>query len=221
MRNPLHKLRSVGAKVAWIAAIVSGITVTLVSVSSGVRSYATLRQVLVESVTSQSLIVAINASAALAFGDREMAREALSALTVLEGIEHATLLDADGEVFATFSPGAGAGPVGELYPVGHWRVGEGYALVVPVSDRAGVHGRLQVNYSGARLSREALALALETLVLSIIAMLLAWFVANRLRSVLTAPVAELERATQRVRDTGDYGVRARRADAPTLAQTGH
>jgi signal transduction histidine kinase/ActR/RegA family two-component response regulator len=108
--------------------------------------------------------------------------------------------------------------VGELYPVGHWRVGEGYALVVPVSDRAGVHGRLQVNYSGARLSREALALALETLVLSIIAMLLAWFVANRLRSVLTAPVAELERATQRVRDTGDYGVRARRISQDELGR---
>lgn len=218
MRNPLHNLRSVGSKLAWIAAIVSGITVIVVSVSAGVRSYSSLRQVLVESVTSQSLIVAINSSAALAFGDSEMAREALSALTVVEGIEHATLVDADGEVFATFSPGGKAVPVGRLYPIGHWRAGDGYALVVPVSDRAGVHGRLQVTYSGTRLAREALAVALESLVLSIAAMLLAWLVVARLRPVLTAPVAELERATKRVRDTGDYSVRARRISRDELGR---
>lgn len=216
--NPLHKLRSVGAKVAWIAAIVSGITVTVVSVAAGVRSYSNLRQVLVESVTSQSLIVAINSGAALAFGDREMAREALSALSVLEGIEHATLVDAKGEVFATFSPRMDARAVDKLYPVGHWRAGDGFALVVPVTDRAGVHGRLQVNYSGARLTREALATALESVVLSVAAMLLAWFVATRLRPALTAPVAELERATRRVRETGDYSVRARRISQDELGR---
>lgn len=218
MRNPLHNLPTVGAKVIWIVAIISGVAVVALSVSSGIRSYTYLRQQMIQTITSQSLIVAMNSSAPLSFGDDEMAVVALSALRVVGDVRGATLVDSDNRVFAQFAPADRAAPATRLYPLGHWRNDDGYVLVVPVADEAGRHGRLQVNYSGARLTREALALALQSALLSLAAMLLAWLLARKLHPVLTAPVVELERITRRVRDTGDYSLRARRISSDELGR---
>jgi signal transduction histidine kinase/CheY-like chemotaxis protein len=210
--NPLHNLRTVRSKLVWIVAVISGIVVLAVSIAAAVRGYVHLKEQTVAAVTSQSLIVAVNSSAAMAFDDAEMAQAALSALRVVGEIERATLVDNDGRVFAAFPTVRDAGPVARLYPVGHWRDpdGEGYVLVVPVDDQAGVHGRLQVRYTGAALAREAWALALQSGVLTLLAIGLAWLLAWRLHPILTTPVLELERTARRVRDTGDYAVRAPR-----------
>ena len=218
MRQSFLDLRSVGAKVIWIVVIVSAVAVVAVSLSSGIPGCLHLRDQMVKTVTSQAMIVALNSSAPLSFGDQEMADEALSALKGVEGLEQASLIDGEGRVFASFQPDASAVPLRPLYPAGHWRDGAAYALVVPVADRAGAHGRLQVNYNAAQLRREAMVLALEVAVLSIGATLLAWLLASRLHPLLTAPVLELEQATQRVRDTGDTSVRAQRVSNDELGR---
>ncbi|HLM54050.1 MAG TPA: CHASE sensor domain-containing protein, partial [Pseudoxanthomonas sp.] len=148
MRSPLHELGSVGAKVTWIVVIVSAVAVIAVTVTSGIRGYLYLKQHSIEAVMSQSLIVAESSSAALSFRDREMAAGALAALKEVKGLQQASLIDAEGRVFSRYTPAAAgvAAASGALYPVGHWRNGDGHALVVPVSDRAGAHGRLQVDY---------------------------------------------------------------------------
>lgn len=216
MRNPFRRLRSVGAKVVWIVALISGAAVLAVTVSAGLRTYRQLRDQAVEAINAQALIVAVNTGAPLAFRDREMAGDALGAFRVVEGVRRATLLDAEGKIFAEFVPPGHVAPRGALLPVGRWRVDGDDVLVVPVADQAGLHGRLQVRFGNARLRREALSLALQTGLLSLGAILLALLLARRLHPVLTAPIVELERAARRVRDTGNYGVRVPRGSEDEL-----
>jgi signal transduction histidine kinase/ActR/RegA family two-component response regulator len=219
MRNPLQGLGSVGAKVTWIVAIVSAAAVLAVTLTSGVRGYLYLKEQSRETAMSQSLIVAESSSAALSFRDREMAAGALAALKVVKGLQQASLIDAQGVVFARYVPSSGLpASSGVLYPVGHWRNGSGYALVVPVTDRAGAHGRLQVNYVDSHLKAEALALALQAALLSLAGMLLALVLVRKLHPVLTAPIVELENTTRHVRDTGDYGARAQRVSNDELGR---
>ena len=218
MRSPLHELGSVGAKITWIVVIVSAAAVVAVTLTSGIRGYLYLKQHSIEAVMSQSLIVAESSSAALSFRDREMAAGALTALKEVKGLQQASLIDADGRVFSHYAPAAGVAASGALYPVGHWRNGDGYAVVVPVSDRAGAHGRLQVDYLDKHLRTEALALALQAALLSLAAVLLALILARKLHPALTAPIVELENTARHVRDTGDYSARARRVSNDELGR---
>jgi signal transduction histidine kinase/CheY-like chemotaxis protein len=216
MRNPLHRLGTVGAKIVWLVALISGTAALAVSVAAGIRGYTTYRQLLIESITAQSLIVASNASAPLSFGDSEMAGSALSALKVVPDVDNARLVDMHGQVLASFTAPGAPRPSAKLYPPGQWRVGRGFVLVVPVRDMAGAHGRLQVGFNGRRLASRALMLAVQTGVLSLGGVLLAILLARGLRRVVTTPVLELERVSRRVRDSGDYSLRAHRISSDEL-----
>ena len=211
-------MQSVGAKVIWIVTLISGAVVLAVSLVSGAYGYQRLSQQMLESISAQASIVAMNSSAPLSFRDEEMAQEALSALQFAEGVQQAILLDSAGVVFSRFSVGETAGPPPTLYPLGHVDAGDMQSLVVPVGDRTGVHGRLQVDFSDAALRADMRLLGMQSLLLTGLAMLLAWLLARRLHPLLTAPIVELEMATQRVRATGNYSVRAARVSNDELGR---
>ena len=211
-------MQSVGAKVIWIVTLISGAVVLAVSLVSGVYGYQRMSQQMLESISAQASIVAMNSSAPLSFRDEEMAHEALSALQFAEGVQQAILLDDTGMVFSRFSVGDVAGPLPTLHPLGHVDAGDVQSLVIPVGDRAGVHGRLQVDFSDAALRGDMRLLGIQSLLLTGLAMLLAWLLARRLHPLLTAPIVELEMATQRVRATGNYSVRAARISNDELGR---
>lgn len=211
-------MQSVGAKVIWIVTLISGAVVLAVSLVAGAYGYQRLSQQMLESISAQASIVAMNSSAPLSFRDQEMAHEALSALQFAEGVQQAILLDSAGRVFSRFSVGDVAGPLPTLQPLGHVDGGDVQSLVVPVGDRTGVHGRLQVNFSEAALRGDMRLLGIQSLLLTGLAMVLAWLLARRLHPLLTAPIVELEMATQRVRATGNYSVRAARVSNDELGR---
>lgn len=209
MRNPLDRLRTVGAKLVWIVALVSALTVIALSTISGIRAYTNLRESMLEAIIAETRIVAMNTSAPLAFRDGEMAVQSLSALQVSPDIDGALLVDANNAVFASYSADRRRRIEPKVRPVGHWNTGDGrFVIVTPVSDRAGTHGRLQVVYRLDRLHARMRAFALRSALFAAGAVLLAWLLARGLRPVLTRPIDELARAAQRVRDTRDYSVRA-------------
>ena len=220
----LHGLTSVRAKLLAIVAIISGIITIGIAVVVGLHTFTQERERRAELVRSQARVVAMNSSAPMAFGDRGMADDALGALRVVEGIEQATLRGLHGEVIASIDgPGRrdGAGPAAGAdvpWPEGLHELPGGYALVLPVADEAGDHGWLQVVWRDTGGWTLATRIALQSLGLFAAAMALAWLLARRLHPVLTAPVLELERAARRVRETGDYGVRATRTSDDELGR---
>lgn len=219
MRNPLNRLRTVRAKLVWIVALVSALTVIALSAVSGVRSYQNLRQSVLEAIVAETRIVAMNASAPLAFRDEEMAMQTLSALQVSPDIDGALLVDADGDVFASYRADRRVPLDPTVREIGHWDSGDGRRVIVtPVADRAGVHGRLQVIYHFDRLHERMVAFTLRSALLAIAAVVLAWLLARGLQPVLTRPIDELERAAQRVRDTRDYSIRARKISDDELGR---
>ena len=220
----LHGLTSVRAKLLAIVAIISGIITIGIAVVVGLHTFTQERERRAELVRSQARVVAMNSSAPMAFGDRGMADDALGALRVVEGIEQATLRGLHGEVIASIDgPGRrdGAGPAAGAdvpWPEGLHELPGGYALVLPVADEAGDHGWLQVVWRDTGGWTLATRIALQSLGLFAAAMALAWLLARWLHPVLTAPVLELERAARRVRETGDYGVRATRTSDDELGR---
>jgi PAS domain S-box-containing protein len=207
IRNPLDRLGSVGAKVTWVIALVSAICVLVVAGWAGARSYRHLKDQSIETVVSQARIVAIYSSAAFAFWDEETAAETLSALRVVPGVEHAYLVDQRGYQLAAFSADGRPAAPGRLYPEGRTDTPGGYVFVVPVTDRAGVHGRLQVEVRNAGLKDEAWRAGLQFALLSLVALALGLMLARKLHPLLTRPILRLERAARRVRDTADFSTR--------------
>ncbi|WP_229792477.1 ATP-binding protein [Cognatilysobacter bugurensis] len=185
----------------------SGVAVAVVSGWAGVRNYRHLQQQSAATVASQAEIVATYSSAAFAFGDRELARETLEALRAVQGLQRAYLIDRHGGLLAAFDPSGEPAPLPKNYRAGRWSVPGGFVLVMPVHDRAGLHGRLQIEVRDTALRREALMGALQTALLSLLAMLFAVWIGRRLQPLLTEPIVRLERAAQHVRDTGDYSTR--------------
>jgi len=219
MLSALHRLRSFGAKVMLIVTATAGVAIIAVSLIAGVRDYLQRREQLVETISSQALIVAANSSAPLAFADLESATEALSAFRFVDAVSHSVLVDAAGNEFARFSrEGEPALQVQQDLPVGHWRRDDGLVLVLQVADRSGSHGWLQVHYNERRLHREAMISILITTLFSAAAMLLAYLLARKARSVLVAPVAELDRTAQQVIESGDFGLRAERLSNDELGR---
>ena len=222
MLRRLHALTSVRAKLLAIVAIISGVITIGIALVVGIHTFTEQRERRAELVRSQARVVAMNSSAALAFGDRGMAQEALQALRGVEGIAHATLRDLQGGVVATMTAPGEAGAVEgavagrAIVPEGFRAVPGGYVLVLPVGDEAGDHGRLQLAWRDTGGWQIATRIALQSLGLFVAAMGLAWLLARWLHPVLTAPVLELERATRRVRETGDYGIRASRTSQDEL-----
>ena len=207
MRFGVGRFRTIAAKVTWIIGVVSAVAVLVVSGWSALRTYHHLQQQSIETAVSQAQVVATYSSAAFAFGDREVAAEGLEALRVVKGVERAYLLDRSGRTFAAFTPNGGAALPERTWREGRWPVPGGFVFVTPVEDRAGVHGRLQVEVRTRDLRREAAMGALQSALLSIVALALAIGLARTLQPLLTGPIIRLERAAQRVRDTGDYSTR--------------
>src|SRR5690606_25428065 len=116
------------------------------------------------------------------------------------------LFDVQGQVFARWARrgAVDAAPDAPL-PEGHWNLDRGYALVVPVVDRSGIHGSLQVHYTREDVQRRALIGAVLTVLLSALAVGLAYLAAGRIRNVLVAPVRELEEVATTVTESGDFG----------------
>jgi signal transduction histidine kinase len=210
---PLRRLDSVGAKVSWIVVLASAVAVLGVAITAGASTYAGLKRQRGETVASQSRVIAVNAGAALAFGDTEMATELLSAFRVVDGVQRAVLYDVRDRPFAAYP----ARPTNSIVPLTapprHGRL-----LSVPVTDRAGVHGRLQVEVRDVGLRREAMLTALQTAGVSLAAIVLAWLLGRGLQPLLTDPILQLDRAMKRVRDTGDYSRRVERSSDDELGR---
>jgi signal transduction histidine kinase/ActR/RegA family two-component response regulator len=207
----LQALRSFGAKVVWIVTVVSGVAVAMVSGAAGVRSYFALRDQLDETIAAQASIVAMNSSAPLAFGDEESAREAVQAFSVSRAVFDVQLLDLKGRLFARYRPNESieSAPSLKREP-GLTTDGAHPVLAVPVTDRSGEYGQLQVHYTNQPATEQAWWSLLETLLLSLGAMAVAFLLAQRIKGVLVGPVRELDRTAAAVAQSNDYSLRARK-----------
>ena len=214
----LRRFASFRDKVTWLATGVSALAILAVAAALLVIEYISLERETLVRLEAQSLMVALNSGAPLAFGDRASAAEALEVLQASPSVASATLFDAAGQRFASYVRASQPVPDLAPQPQGVSQHGQWLVMVQPVTDRGQALGRLQVEYDLAPQREELLrTLAFAALVLAV-AITLVFGFSRRIARVLTEPISGLTHTAQRVSESRDYSLRATKRGEDELGQ---
>ena len=210
------RLRSFGDKVTWLVTLTSGLAIVAVCFTLAVLDYINLRRDTLEGLRAQSLIVAMNSGAPLAFGDRASAGEALAAFRARPGVASATLFDAVDGRFATFQRDDEPGPELPRQPTGVTPVDPWMVMVMPVQDRGLRLGHLQVVYDDRQLHGHLWRTLLLSAAVAGFAVGLVYLFAQRIKDWLVHPIAALGATALQVSDTRNYSLRATKVSEDEL-----
>ncbi len=169
-------------------------------------------------------VVGNNCRAALTFNDADAARETLAALKALPHIRLAFVLRPDGSIFASCyrdseSPAESKRALREIKKSSKFRQGMFYRLVEALGDGdfevlepieldGEIIGRTYISQDMSALFDSLLTGACIGLVVLLLAVFLAYILAQRLHPMVSAPIQHLHQAMQRVSREKDYSLRA-------------
>ncbi len=207
-----------GDRIARSLAAASAIGVITVALALTVADYANLARETVETVRSRADTLALNASAAIAFNDRQHAVDALATLRPLPDFAAAAVFDASGAPLASYAREGDPAPPLRASAPGLERRGRWLLYSMPVRDRGLDLGQLELVYDLRRAERRVLTSLLVALGVGGLAMLVALAAAGRLKRGLVRPIDELVATARTVSQGGDYGLRAKRFADDELGQ---
>ncbi len=187
---------SIRHKIIALAMLASVLVAAACAISSATTDYYSRRAALDEAMSSAARMAGLNASAAMIFDDREAAGEVLSALRSHRDVVAAYIRDTDGKIFAGFGGGATSASRDEI------------RISVPIE--AGRHplGTVEVTASLARLKSAVIDQIAALIGTLIIALLVAYIVAEQLERWITGPVDTLVEVVRRVGTQHDLTARA-------------
>jgi len=204
-----------------LVAVVMATTLAALVVSVGLvigydlRSY---HRTLVNDLATQAELVGHMSSAALSFDDARLAGENLALLRTRPMVDAAAIYDERGRLFASYAAdGAGA-----VFPVraesAAARV-EGDHLVVfrPVVENGETIGTVWLRAENRLLARTFDYLGIA-LVVTLLAMAIAWLLMRRLGSIITAPIVAITEIARDVVAKRDYSRRASRISNDEAAE---
>ena len=200
----------IARRLTGLLVLVSALVLTLTSAAFAAYQYWSFRATEREKMVVRGQILALNATAPLAFGDVAAARELLAALRADPHVVAAALYDADGALFASYPPALEASVLPDAPATNGYRFERGLlAGFVPVAVEGGtVLGTLYLA-SDLEAFYDTLALSglmgLLVLALSVVA---AWGVSSVLQRSISQPILALAEAARAVSSRRDYSVRA-------------
>jgi signal transduction histidine kinase/ActR/RegA family two-component response regulator len=205
-------LRSFGDKLTWLVTLTSGVAILAVCFLLALIEYANLRRETLASLESQTMLVAMNTGAPLAFADRYSAAEALNAFRARPAVASATLFDVNGAAFATYrrEGEAGSSPIAVAFTQ-RW-----VREVAPVEDRGQMLGRIEVTYDMRDMQVHLWRSLLLSALVSLAAVGMVYLFSLRIKHVLVKPIALLGRTVQQVSETKDYSLRASKVSEDEL-----
>jgi signal transduction histidine kinase/ActR/RegA family two-component response regulator len=210
------RLRSFGDKVTWLVTLTSGLAIIAVCFTLAVLDYFNLRRDTMEALRAQSLIVAMNSGAPLAFADPTSATEALAAFRARPGVASASLFDQGDARFASYRRSPEPGPELPLQPVGLTPIDPWQVLVLQVRDRGQHLGHLQVVYDPSHTRGHLWRSLLLSSAVAMFAVLLVYLFARRIRDALVRPIAALGATALQVSETRNYSLRATKVSEDEL-----
>ncbi len=197
--------------------LITGTVLFLTCVAFFTFDYITFRQTTKTQIATLGAIIAANSTAALAFDDRRDAGETLDALKAEKHIVAACLYDKEGRVFSSYpvdlSPQnfpAKPGLDGFLFANNHL---SGFQPVKQGNKRLGtlyLDSDMQVIYD--QLQRYVFI----ALVIVSIALMLAYFLSDRLQKTVTAPILALAKTARLISEHHDYAARANTSNVAEL-----
>jgi signal transduction histidine kinase/ActR/RegA family two-component response regulator len=197
-----------------LVAVVMSTTLAAVAVSVATVIAYDLRayqRALVNDLSTQAQLVGHMAASALASGDAPLADDDLALLRARPAVRAAAIYDAGGKLFASWlAPGAAHAAFPSRPQAGKPRF-EGGDVVI--SERIVDHGTVRGTVY-LRAGHDLMARTLDYLAVAagvtLLALLTAWLVMQRLGRVITAPILAITRIAHEVVATRDYSRRAPR-----------
>lgn len=196
-------------KLMMVNLLTSGAVLLLACIAFMAYEFHTFRQSSVRQLSVLGEIIAINATAALAFDDPQAAHEILAALRAERHIVGAALYDNEGNLFAEYPETFATArlPVQEESEAYQYRESylEGYEPVV--------QGTMQVGTLYLKSDLKAMQERFQLygmIVLGVIAVasLLAYVLSNILQKSISRPILSLAETARAISDRHDYSVRA-------------
>ena len=206
--------------------VFTGIFVALsISVILIARQYSLATGRAKEYLRSQAAILALDATAPLAFGDRVTAGQTLAALGALPQIKLARIYDDKKQLFAYFVNGRVEGQAflnaDPFFPaeqrVGDYIVLSGKPIIGSNSSTAPL-GILELVYDMRSITRRAYTDAALSGFIAVVTTLVSLLGALRLSNIIANPLGELNRTASKISETKDYSVRASRFSDDELGQ---
>jgi diguanylate cyclase (GGDEF)-like protein len=200
----------IGRKLTAVMALTTTVALLLAAMAVGVYETVAFRRTLVERMTVTADIAGRNSTAALAFGDRTVARDVLAALQTDPAITAAAVYDRDGKLFASYVSRNGhdapvpdsAGSLGSRFGDGSLMVVR--AIVLDGEQIGTVHLRAGLDDMWSRGTLFAAVL----LIIVVGCTLLALAISARLQRWISAPILNLARTTRLITSERNFSLRA-------------
>jgi two-component system sensor histidine kinase/response regulator len=208
MEIPRHA--SIRQKLTRIVLVASSVSVLVACTVFAVYDITTFRLSMSNDLITLAKIVGANSSAAITFGDQEAAHEILASLTARPHVVEACLLSPDGRVLARYSRRGSDPHFTPPLPLPEGvSSASGYLLISqPILMNGDQIGAIYMKYDLDLLYARAARFAGIILVVILVSLLAAYFLASRLQHVISEPILELARTAFTVSSGKDYTVRA-------------
>jgi signal transduction histidine kinase len=205
----LFKDMPIQRKLMRIIILIIGLVLLVTSVTFFVYEFYSFRKTTMEKLSTIGKIISANSTAALAFDDRQAAKEILAALKTEPHIVRAALYDRNGDLFVKYPTGPGtdpfpAKPAGEGYRFLHSHL-EGFQLVLEDARKLGT---LYLESDLGDMYQRFLIYGILTAMVAILSFLLAYLLSKILQRGISQPILALAGTARLISDQKDYSVRA-------------
>jgi PAS domain S-box-containing protein len=198
---------SIKRKLMLVGLSATGVALLSISLMLLARGWIEERNKMVDALATYAEVLAMNATSAMLFDDRQSATETLSALQAIPDTVYAALYDKNARLFAVYAPGGGD-PVAFPPEGGHRFVDGKLALSRPVLLKGEKLGMIQLQFSLARLYLDIVKSGVLTLSAALAAFSIAAMLFARLQKGIVGPILELAGLMQTLSRERNYNVRA-------------
>jgi PAS domain S-box-containing protein len=193
-----------------LALLTSGVVLVLTCSAFLVYDFLTFRQNMVTQLSTLGAVIATNSTAALAFENREDAREILDALAAERHVESAALYDNHGELFSKYPSDLPASAFPVRPEADGFRFVHGYLTgFQPVVQGGNKRlGTLHLKANMGALSARMQLYGIIAAAVMGVSFLVAYLLSRKLQKQISEPIVGLAGAARAVSEHGDYSVRA-------------
>lgn len=197
--------------------VTSGFAILLMGSALITYELMTFRRALTVNISVLAQIIGSNSTAALAFDDRENAREILGALAAENQITAAAIYDRNGRMFASFPEGIAPSQLPSKPERDGHRFERSHLLMFqPILQEGARLGTIYLQADLGQVYRRLSVYGILLLIVSLSSFLGAMALSAALQRRISLPILELAEVATAVSDRHDYSVRATKRGADEI-----
>jgi len=212
---------SVATKILLAIMLTTTVAVVIGLAAFGIIEFREQKQALVRVAQNMGEVAAQTTRGSVAFNDEKSASEILQTFSIVPELAAIRIINPDGRVFASYessrsehkqivrsvedrSARLATGKV--EYSV---LSGDGVMVVTPILIGGDHAGSVQLFTTLELIHKSMVTLALQSVAITFVVLLIAFYFAKKLRETIASPLTELSEAMIGISDEGNYSVRAR------------